>query len=236
MKNVKEATAAVMESLDNQIKAGQFTESNWVGSNFSVMLTAPYPEYSIEVTARSGPEDLRNAFEVKIDTAAGYGCPLSLYSSYFSRDNVLDAVEELLHKLTCEVPNGYIQQAHILKAFEFFGTVPVDHNGNIQDDFLHFKAGTSRCAVLDWFNKISHYGISWLCENSKSEKKLYQFRIPLVWENFGYATVFGMSQKEALAYALGDAPLPHGEYVTDSCAVDKGTEIECTSLKEGTKK
>ena len=49
-----------------------------------------------------------------------------------------------------------------------------------------------------------------------------QYRIPLVWQMYGHVNVEAESLEEAIEYALGpDCPLPDGDYVDDSVAVDE---------------
>ena len=54
------------------------------------------------------------------------------------------------------------------------------------------------------------------------------YRIPLVWEMYGYVWVEADSEEEAIEIALGpDYPLPdNGEYVDSSVMVDDLVEIE----------
>ena len=49
-----------------------------------------------------------------------------------------------------------------------------------------------------------------------------EYRIPLVWQMYGHVNVEAESLEEAIEYALGpDCPLPDGDYVDDSVAVDE---------------
>ena len=48
-----------------------------------------------------------------------------------------------------------------------------------------------------------------------------QFRIPLVWEMYGYMWVEAETMEEAIEIALSpETPLPEGNYVDESIAVD----------------
>ena len=50
------------------------------------------------------------------------------------------------------------------------------------------------------------------------------YRIPLVWQMYGHVNVTAASMEEAIDYALGpDCPLPDGDYVDESAAVDEET-------------
>ena len=60
--------------------------------------------------------------------------------------------------------------------------------------------------------------------------KKKEYRIPLVWQMWGYITVEAESEDEAKEIALGPAPLPEGYYVDDSVTIDEGTEIEVTEI------
>lgn len=54
-----------------------------------------------------------------------------------------------------------------------------------------------------------------------------EYRIPLVWEEYGYIWVAASSEKEAIEIALGpDCPLPEGNYVDDSIKLDDTIQIE----------
>lgn len=47
------------------------------------------------------------------------------------------------------------------------------------------------------------------------------FRVPLVWQMYGYLDVEANTLQEAIDYALGpEAPLPEGNYLDDSVAID----------------
>ena len=47
------------------------------------------------------------------------------------------------------------------------------------------------------------------------------YRIPLLWQMFGYVDVEAESPEAAMEYAIGpDCPLPEGYYVEDSVQVD----------------
>lgn len=47
------------------------------------------------------------------------------------------------------------------------------------------------------------------------------FRIPLVWQMYGHIDIEAESLQTAIDYALGpECPLPEGQYVDDSVAVD----------------
>ena len=51
-----------------------------------------------------------------------------------------------------------------------------------------------------------------------------QFRIPVVWQMYGHIDTEADTLEEAIEYALGpECPLPEGNYVDDSIAVD--TEV-----------
>ena len=48
------------------------------------------------------------------------------------------------------------------------------------------------------------------------------FRVPLVWQMYGHLDVEADSLQEAIEYALGpESPLPEGNYVDDSVAIDE---------------
>ena len=48
------------------------------------------------------------------------------------------------------------------------------------------------------------------------------FRIPMVWQMYGRLDVEADSLQEAIEYALGpESPLPEGNYVDDSVAIDE---------------
>lgn len=54
------------------------------------------------------------------------------------------------------------------------------------------------------------------------------YRIPLVWQEYGHIWVEAESEEEAISKALGsETPLPEGNYVDDSVAVDDCCPIEC---------
>ena len=54
-----------------------------------------------------------------------------------------------------------------------------------------------------------------------------EYRIPLVWQMYGFVWVEAESKKEAIEIALGpDTPLPDGTYIDESCEVDEQCEIE----------
>ncbi len=54
-----------------------------------------------------------------------------------------------------------------------------------------------------------------------------EYRIPLVWQMYGFVWVEAESKEEAIEIALGpDTPLPDGTYIDDSCEVDEQGEIE----------
>ena len=53
-----------------------------------------------------------------------------------------------------------------------------------------------------------------------------EYRIPLVWMEWGFVWVKAHSKDEAIKIALGpDCPLPEGTYVDDSVIADDDTEI-----------
>ena len=54
-----------------------------------------------------------------------------------------------------------------------------------------------------------------------------EYRIPLVWQMYGFVWVEAESKEEAIEIALGpDTPLPEGTYIDESCQVDEQCEIE----------
>lgn len=58
------------------------------------------------------------------------------------------------------------------------------------------------------------------------------YRIPLVWQMYGHCDVDANSLEDAIKIALGpDTPLPDGQYVDDSVAVD----YEVLELEQGKK-
>ena len=53
------------------------------------------------------------------------------------------------------------------------------------------------------------------------------YRVPLVWQLYGHVHVTAETKEAAIEYALGpECPLPPGDYVTDSVAVDEDIEVE----------
>ena len=61
------------------------------------------------------------------------------------------------------------------------------------------------------------------------KKKLKKYRIPLIWQEYGYVWVTAESEAKAKECALGpDCQLPEGNYVDDSIQVDDTVEIEVT--------
>ena len=54
-----------------------------------------------------------------------------------------------------------------------------------------------------------------------------EFRVPLVWQVYGYVNETADTKEDAIAYALGpECPLPQGDYVDDSVMVDEDLEVE----------
>lgn len=54
-----------------------------------------------------------------------------------------------------------------------------------------------------------------------------EYRIPLVWLEYGHIWVQAESETEAIEYALGpECPLPEGCYLEDSINLDTDAEIE----------
>lgn len=52
------------------------------------------------------------------------------------------------------------------------------------------------------------------------------YKIPVVWECYGKMEVEANSLEEAKELAIGDEPLPEGDYVDGSCKIDEEVEIE----------
>jgi hypothetical protein len=46
------------------------------------------------------------------------------------------------------------------------------------------------------------------------------YKIPVIWENWGEMHIEADSLNEACRKALGNEPLPKGEYIDDSCQLD----------------
>lgn len=47
-----------------------------------------------------------------------------------------------------------------------------------------------------------------------------EFKVPLVWQEYGHVYVNAATKEEAIAYALGpECPLPQGDYVDDSVII-----------------
>lgn len=60
-----------------------------------------------------------------------------------------------------------------------------------------------------------------------------QFRIPVVWEEYGHVFVEAESLDDAIELALDEgAPLPEGTYVDGSLMMDNSCPIEIQSLEE----
>ena len=58
-------------------------------------------------------------------------------------------------------------------------------------------------------------------ESSSGDEMKKLYRIPLLWQMYGYVDVEASSLEEAITYAVGpDCPLPDGDYVDDSIALD----------------
>jgi len=54
-----------------------------------------------------------------------------------------------------------------------------------------------------------------------------EYRIPLIWQEYGHVRVEANSEAEAIEKALGpNYPLPEGNYVDDSVQLDTDVEIE----------
>ena len=54
-----------------------------------------------------------------------------------------------------------------------------------------------------------------------------EFKVPLVWQEYGHVYVNASTKEEAIVYALGpECPLPQGDYVDDSVMVDEDLEVE----------
>ncbi len=59
------------------------------------------------------------------------------------------------------------------------------------------------------------------------------YRIPLVWQMYGYVDVEAESKEEAIDYALGpDCPLPDGDYIDGSVLVDDLSPINMEFREE----
>ncbi len=54
------------------------------------------------------------------------------------------------------------------------------------------------------------------------------YRVPLVWQMWGYVDVEAKTKEEAIKYALGpDCPLPdNGSFVDDSITIDDLIDVE----------
>lgn len=60
-----------------------------------------------------------------------------------------------------------------------------------------------------------------------------EFRIPLVWQMYGFVWVEAETKEEAIKEALAaETPLPEGYYVDDSLIVDNECPIEKETIYE----